>query len=319
MQIIADNHWRVNTNDYSAEHKQAAWEAAMQELFLSVDCAEKECLDGEVTYFKSHMGVDFVNLIGSPQTLTGNYTEASESLWIAILIEGEANLEINRDHLSFKAGNILYGSCSNIDHICLKMQTRFRILTIEIPHTAFYKRLVNPLAIRAGVITCQTGISKVLSVFLHAVSEQMDSMTSRSFRALDIALTELFLNSLGESISLNNFSNHANAHAYQRICDSIEAHLSDELLSLRTISQINGVSERYIQKLFQEAGLKFNHYVRDRRVDLCKRDLANLNYQNLSISEICYRWGFNDLAYFSRVFSKQIGVSPRTYREQIKK
>ena len=319
MQDITENHWRVDLKNYAMDNKQGAWQAAMQKVFLSVQCSDENDFHGEVTYFKSHMGVEFVNLVGSPQTLIGNYTEVSESLWIAILVEGEASLKINHNDLVFGPGSILYGSCGNIDHICLKMETHFRILTIEIPNTAFYKRLVNPLSIRAGVITSQAGVSKVLYAFLQAVSEEIDDMTSRSFRSLDVALTELFLTSLGENISLNNFSNHANAHAFQRICDYIEEHLDDDSMSLNTVSDLNGVSERYIQKLFQEAGFKFSHYVRDRRIDLCKRDLANLNYQNLSISEICFRWGFNDLAYFSRVFSKQMGVSPRAYREQVTK
>ncbi|MDB5447906.1 MAG: helix-turn-helix protein, partial [Phenylobacterium sp.] len=41
---------------------------------------------------------------------------------------------------------------------------------------------------------------------------------------------------------------------------------------------------------------------------------ANLKHQ-LSISEICYRWGFSDPAYFSRTFRDQFGVSPREFRK----
>ena len=33
----------------------------------------------------------------------------------------------------------------------------------------------------------------------------------------------------------------------------------------------------------------------------------------LSISEICFRWGFNELAHFSRAFRNQYGLSPREY------
>lgn len=318
-QRLEENHWRVDTKDFPAERKSDVWKMAMQKIFLAAQYSEEKSLSGEITYFKSHMGVDFVNLAGSPQTLTGNYPSASESLWLAILIKGESLLEINRDHLDFSIGSILYGSCSNIDHICLEMGTDFKILTIEIPNTAFYKRLVNPLSIRAGVLRSENGVSRVLYAFLEAVSNEMEHLTPSSFRSLDSALTELFLTSLAEHISLNNFSNYANAHAFQRLCDSIEQHISDESLNLGKLGLLNNVSERYIQKIFQEAGLKFSNYVRERRIDLCKRDLANPNYRGLSISEICFRWGFSDIAYFSRVFSQKIGVSPRVYREQARK
>jgi AraC-like DNA-binding protein len=35
----------------------------------------------------------------------------------------------------------------------------------------------------------------------------------------------------------------------------------------------------------------------------------------LSISEICFRWGFNGSAHFSRAFRDQYGVSPREFRQ----
>jgi len=31
----------------------------------------------------------------------------------------------------------------------------------------------------------------------------------------------------------------------------------------------------------------------------CHADLASVAHRNLSISEICFRWGFNDAAHFS--------------------
>jgi AraC-like DNA-binding protein len=38
-------------------------------------------------------------------------------------------------------------------------------------------------------------------------------------------------------------------------------------------------------------------------------------FASLSISEICFRWGFNGSAHFSRSFKERYGVSPRDYRK----
>jgi AraC-like DNA-binding protein len=35
---------------------------------------------------------------------------------------------------------------------------------------------------------------------------------------------------------------------------------------------------------------------------------------HLSISEICFRWGFNDAAHFSRAFREQFATTPRAWR-----
>lgn len=43
----------------------------------------------------------------------------------------------------------------------------------------------------------------------------------------------------------------------------------------------------------------------------------NLAYTNLSISTIAYTLGYSDPAYFSRVFTRDAGVSPKAFRAQI--
>ena len=46
-----------------------------------------------------------------------------------------------------------------------------------------------------------------------------------------------------------------------------------------------------------------------------KRDLA---YTWNSVSEVAFGLGFNDTAYFSRFFSKRVGISPAAYRKKMR-
>jgi acetamidase/formamidase len=62
-------------------------------------------------------------------------------------------------------------------------------------------------------------------------------------------------------------------------------------------------------------GQGFSTYVRDRRLDRAKADLASPLHQQLSITDICLRWGFNDIAYFSRSFRERFAMSPREHRK----
>jgi len=43
----------------------------------------------------------------------------------------------------------------------------------------------------------------------------------------------------------------------------------------------------------------------------------NLVYTNLPVSTIAYALGFNDPAYFSRLFSGATGLSPKSFRDKI--
>ena len=50
---------------------------------------------------------------------------------------------------------------------------------------------------------------------------------------------------------------------------------------------------------------------------LMREARRNLAYTNLSISSVAYTLGFTDPAYFSRVFTRDAGISPKTFRLQI--
>jgi AraC family transcriptional activator of pobA len=50
---------------------------------------------------------------------------------------------------------------------------------------------------------------------------------------------------------------------------------------------------------------------------LMREARRNLAYTNLSIASIAYTLGFTDPAYFSRVFTRDAGISPKAFRAQI--
>jgi AraC-like DNA-binding protein len=102
----------------------------------------------------------------------------------------------------------------------------------------------------------------------------------------------------------------------QRLCQYVDGNLSDDSLSLATVAAYGRVSERLVQKLFEGLGQTFTSYVRQRRLERCRADLANRQYGHLSISDICFRWGFNDPAHFSHCFRDLYSMSPRQYRQQ---
>lgn len=50
---------------------------------------------------------------------------------------------------------------------------------------------------------------------------------------------------------------------------------------------------------------------------LVREARRNLVYTNLSVSQIAYALGFDDPAYFSRVFTRAMGLSPRAFRQRL--
>jgi len=309
--------WKIVAGEDDPKLREASWREALQRVFLSVaDQPDDVELHGEVSYNCSPLGIEFVRLAGSPQVIIGDYPlqpNQSESLWLALALEGDATLTIDDKKADLAFGDILYGS-TGVNHAALHLSSDFRVLTLEVPHTIFYKRLLNPLSIRAGTLCGQSGVGKLLSDFLFSVSDQLENLTPASFHPVEMSLSELLIYSLSEQTTVNTFRDPGHAQHFREICHSIELNLGDPELNLPKIAELNNASVRYVQKIFKEADLGFNQYLRRRRLELCKRDMSSQVNASLSISEICYRRGFNDLAYFSRAFSAEFGMSPRAFR-----
>ncbi len=75
-----------------------------------------------------------------------------------------------------------------------------------------------------------------------------------------------------------------------------------------------GVTPGYLTQHFrQELGITPWEYLTHVRIERAKELLTG---STLSITEIAGRVGYDDAAYFSRVFSKETGRTPRSYRQQ---
>jgi len=94
----------------------------------------------------------------------------------------------------------------------------------------------------------------------------------------------------------------------------IEENLHDPNLSIAGIAAAQHISVSYLQKLFAADGHSVTGWIRERRCERCRRDLADPAQQSTAIAQIAERWGFTSAAHFSRLFKRSFGLSPRDYR-----
>lgn len=55
-------------------------------------------------------------------------------------------------------------------------------------------------------------------------------------------------------------------------------------------------------------------FIRQQRLDRCRRDLANAALSHLTIHAVATRWGYPQPDRFSRAFRTAVGMSPSEYR-----
>jgi AraC-like DNA-binding protein len=96
--------------------------------------------------------------------------------------------------------------------------------------------------------------------------------------------------------------------------DHIERHLADPDLSLARIAAAHHVSVRTLQRLFQARGMPVTHWIRERRLERCRRDLLDPRLATRPIHAIAANWQFLSHAHFTRLFRATYGLTPREYQ-----
>jgi AraC-like DNA-binding protein len=310
--------WQFTTEGIDANEQHQAWADAMSRLYLPLGGgSSSEGFRGSVSCIVSPLGIEFALVDAESLEISGHYPKQDKAIWLAILLAGQARLTRNEQTIDLAPGDILYGPTGAKDSkASLEFNSDFRQLFIKVPHLAINPRLISPLSLELGYLSGQFGINHVLSGMLRSLADALVEITENQLRPLELSLTELLFTCLASQeggLVLGAAANIRTGNLHS-ICQTIETLLSNPELSPAMVAQEHGVSVRYLQKLFTLADKTFSNYVRIRRLERCRADLTSPLYSQLSITEICFRWGFNSSAYFSRSFSEHYEISPRKYR-----
>jgi AraC-like DNA-binding protein len=90
----------------------------------------------------------------------------------------------------------------------------------------------------------------------------------------------------------------------------LRANLANPLLSPTMLARHMHVSVRTVHNRFGEAGTTFGRWVMENRLVACHRALSDPLYDGISVSQIMFNWGFNDLSHFTKAFRARFDIPP---------
>jgi acetamidase/formamidase/AraC-like DNA-binding protein len=305
------------TEAYPAHPRIEAWRQTIARFGLSLKGGSiRGGLYGTLASALSPRGILLGRLASGPQVWTCQAGKPG-GMSMVVHLEGAATLDAEMLQTALEPGDIVYVPSGARAE--LSLDSDVRQLLVKLPRETLQSRLAIPISPRAGHIAGHSGAGRVLSGLLGSIAEVIEELGAEQLQAVDIALPEFLAGLLAAERpdpALLAPTNGQTATLH-RISRMIEARLSDPDLSLSAIAAEAGVSVRYLQKLFEAVNDNFGRYLKMRRLERCRADLANPLYMHLSITDILFRWGFNDASYFSRVFREQYKMTPRAYRQEI--
>ena len=102
---------------------------------------------------------------------------------------------------------------------------------------------------------------------------------------------------------------------YHMLIDFIDNNYTFSDLSLSYISGIFSYSEKYLSHIFSKNNeIGFSAYVQNLRIN---RAIELMKHKEISVKAIAGFCGYNDPLYFSKVFKKKTGLSPKEYAKKI--
>ena len=124
-----------------------------------------------------------------------------------------------------------------------------------------------------------------------------------------LSFTELVINILTAFAGTNNCSRQV-----EIIASAIVENFSDPTFSLDDVYKTFALSKDYIRRQFiKEKGISPLQFLNNTRIAFAQKLLLSKNVNNYKIYEIAEMCGFSDQLYFSRVFKKITGISPKEY------
>jgi len=166
---------------------------------------------------------------------------------------------------------------------------------------------------RRTVGPARSAEARVLMSHADTVGRAADGLSPAGARGARDALIELARGVLRQE--LVGAGSRAAAALVRAATETADARLADPGLSPSSLARELTVSLRTLHRSFAEAGEPVAAYIRRRRLERARAELA-VPAGRPDISEVALRWCFADNSHFTRAFRKQYGETPSQFARE---
>jgi AraC-like DNA-binding protein len=192
-------------------------------------------------------------------------------------------------------------------------------LSIVLPRDALTSLIGAKRIVPGSVIDGSTALGRVLRHHLTSVWNAMSEVRADEEQQIaNVLLGTLAGAFAGEAVDVRDDQPHA-AELYsatlEAICAYIERNLHSDRLTPAHLCARFACSRAKLYRLFDPLG-GIAAYIRQARLERCRRELRDPKNRDVSVTEIAMRWGFSSHSHFCRLFRNAFGATPSEVQEQ---
>lgn len=197
----------------------------------------------------------------------------------------------------------------------LRFAEKARLFILKSPQALISQRIGPWMGMTAVAIDGSSGLGGLASNFLASLPDCLPlESNSVAERIADHAL-DLVTVALSQAVSRERPAlSSSRSVALANLLATIDHNLSSPNLTPTIVAGAAGLSVRYANLLLAEQGTSVERLILARRLEVCRRILADPAQAHRTITEIAYSWGFSDVSHFGRRFKELTGKTPREYR-----
>ncbi len=283
---------------------------------MQIECASRDTFRAEMRT-KNLGGINFFDIradahraVRTAALLTSDDTRV---YGVTLQIEGTSSLTQDGQTSILQPGDFaLYDSTREFER---DFPEAYRCFIVRFPHSMMQLPSHTLSSVTATRFGAKDGVGVVVSPFLAETANNLSELSGWSGVRVAHALIDLVSSALAEKLTDAQIASaNPRAHAFVRVCEYIMQNLGDPTLSPDVIAHANFISTRQVHKIFHAERITVSQFIRDRRLEECRRQLADPADAHLTVGQIAAQWGIYDGAHFSRIFRNAYGISPREYR-----